>query len=86
MPLNLRTPAHVARWLTLMPSRKNGKGSVARYAPECFGVPKRAAARFPHLAPQDVQVLDAEVRAVFTEFADMNIEASEAIAALEENS
>jgi phage terminase Nu1 subunit (DNA packaging protein) len=31
-------------------------------------VPKRAAARLPHLTLQDVREIDAEVRAVLTEF------------------
>jgi terminase small subunit / prophage DNA-packing protein len=30
-------------------------------------VPKRAAARLPHLTPQDVRAIDAEVRAVLAE-------------------
>jgi phage terminase Nu1 subunit (DNA packaging protein) len=33
-------------------------------------VPKRAAARLPHLTPQDVSAIDAEVRAVLTELAE----------------
>jgi hypothetical protein len=33
-------------------------------------VPKRAAARLRHLSAQDVRAIDAEVRAVLTEFAE----------------
>jgi phage terminase Nu1 subunit (DNA packaging protein) len=32
-------------------------------------VPKRAAARLPHLTPQDVRAIDGEVRAALTELA-----------------
>ena len=33
-------------------------------------VPKRAAARLPHLTPQDVRAIDCEVRAALTELGD----------------
>ena len=33
-------------------------------------VPKRAAARLPHLTPQDVRAIDDEVRAALTELGD----------------